>query len=257
MGLLGGGGDANIPLVPAATPPTIPAAEIPSLATTALTTEGDSREASARPKSASASTTFRKKSKSAATQFVFAPQQAAGATTRFGSGNILSVSSPTASVQEDPQAVSSISPSDAWLPEETGDVRDASTTPPDELKQWKVIGIAVITITFIAIVVLAVTFFDSWWTFLRAAICGKRRGGKKKEFVYPFGGEMMVPDWDKRSWEFKLASEDGHRYPTMTSLESIVKEKGRERTQARFDARKEVGFVEPRLMSPQMAYSGF
>lgn len=40
-----------------------------------------------------------------------------------------------------------------------------------------------------------------------------------------FGEETMVPDWEKRSWEFRLASEDGHRYPTMASLESIVKEK--------------------------------
>lgn len=35
----------------------------------------------------------------------------------------------------------------------------------------------------------------------------------------------MIPDWEKRSWEFKLSSEDGHRYPTLASLESISKEK--------------------------------
>lgn len=112
-------------------------------------------------------------------------------------------------------------PSDS--PYTIGDITDASATPPGELTEWKVIGIAVITITFIATAVLAVSFFDSWWGFVRAAVCGK--GRKKNELARGLAGETLVPDWEKRSWEFRLANEDGHRYPTLASLESIVKEK--------------------------------
>ena len=95
-----------------------------------------------------------------------------------------------------------------------GYVADAPATPPGEATEWKVIGIAVITITFITIVVLAITFFDSWWGFLRAIFLGDKHNG---------GDEKLVPDWDKQSWEYNLSKEDGHRYPTMASLESIVK----------------------------------
>ncbi|KAF8971716.1 hypothetical protein BDZ97DRAFT_1752982 [Flammula alnicola] len=103
-----------------------------------------------------------------------------------------------------------------------GYVADAPTTPPAELTEWKVIGIAVITITFIATAVLSVAFFDSWWGFVCAVVCGKRKRKGRG-----LGEETLVPDWEKRSWEFRLASEDGHRYPTMASLESIVKESGK------------------------------
>ena len=95
-----------------------------------------------------------------------------------------------------------------------GYVADAPATPPGEATEWKVIGIAVITITFITTVVLAITFFDSWWGFLRAIFFGDKRNG---------GDENLVPDWDRQSWEYNLSKEDGHRYPTMASLESIVK----------------------------------
>ncbi|KAF9055855.1 hypothetical protein BJ165DRAFT_1521824 [Panaeolus papilionaceus] len=91
-------------------------------------------------------------------------------------------------------------------------------TPPAELTEWKVIGVAVISVTLIAIIILSVTFFDSWWGFLRAVVLGKNKGGN----------ETLLPDPEQRSWEFKLASEDGHRYPTMESLESIAKEKDRQ-----------------------------
>jgi hypothetical protein len=94
-----------------------------------------------------------------------------------------------------------------------GYVPDAPATPPGEATEWKVIGIAVITVTFITTVVLAITFFDSWWGFLRAIFLGDKRNG---------GDEKLVPDWDRQSWEYNLSKEDGHRYPTMASLESIV-----------------------------------
>jgi len=87
--------------------------------------------------------------------------------------------------------------------------------PPGEAAEWRVIGLVVICIGFVATVILSVVFFDSWWGFLHDLACGKIR----RE-----GVEDMVPDWEKRSWEFKLASEDGHRYPTLASLECIAKE---------------------------------
>jgi len=96
-----------------------------------------------------------------------------------------------------------------------GFTKEAPKTPPDEATEWKVIGVAVIAIGFVATAILAIAFFDSWWGFLRATVMGKRKGG---------GVEDMVPDWEKRTWEFKLANEDGHRYPTLSSLESITKE---------------------------------
>jgi hypothetical protein len=128
---------------------------------------------------------------------------------------------------------------------EIGYVADAPTTPPAELTEWKIIGIAVITLTFIGTVILAITFFDSWWGFLCDVFCGGRgnRRGKK------LGGEELVPDWEKRSWEFRLASEDGHRYPTMSSLESIAKEKDKGGSDVTADA----GLG---LTTPELAYSG-
>ncbi|KAH6917038.1 hypothetical protein BKA70DRAFT_1417813 [Coprinopsis sp. MPI-PUGE-AT-0042] len=94
---------------------------------------------------------------------------------------------------------------------------EAPTTPPAELAEWKIIGISVMSITFIAIVVILVTFFDTWWAFVKDVFnCGGRKD---------MGEETLVecPDWKRRTWEVKLASEDGHRYPTMGSLESITK----------------------------------
>ncbi|KAF8910129.1 hypothetical protein CPB84DRAFT_1842781 [Gymnopilus junonius] len=104
---------------------------------------------------------------------------------------------------------------------------DASTTPPAELTEWKVIGVAVITITLIGTLVLSVTFFDQWWGFLRAVLCGKRARRKRDAEMFGSGGEDMVPDWNRRSWKFKLDSEYGHRYPDMGTFGSVEKEKVR------------------------------
>ena len=111
-----------------------------------------------------------------------------------------------------PSETSSAVPSTTSI--QIGYVAEAPATPPGEATEWKVIGIAVITITFITTVVLAIMFFDSWWKFLRAIFLGDKRNG---------GDEKLVPDWDKQSWKYNLSKEDGHRYPTMASLESIVK----------------------------------
>jgi len=108
---------------------------------------------------------------------------------------------------------------------------EGSTTPPSEAAEWKVIGISIIAVTFVATVILAIAFFDSWWGFLRDVVCGER---------YSVGEENLIPDWEKSSWEYKLASEDGNRYPILTTLDDIVaqgkehSEKIRPRSEAMF-----------------------
>jgi hypothetical protein len=96
-----------------------------------------------------------------------------------------------------------------------GVTKEAPITPPAEAAEWKVIGIAAVSIGLVAGIMLSIVFFDSWWGFLRALV------GKKKEN----GAEDLVPDWARRDWEFKIASEDGHRYPTLSSLEFMTKSK--------------------------------
>ncbi|KAJ7109920.1 hypothetical protein C8R44DRAFT_800910 [Mycena epipterygia] len=99
---------------------------------------------------------------------------------------------------------------------EIGVTKEAPSTPPAEAAEWKVIGIAAVSIGLVAGIMLSIVFFDSWWGFMRALV-----GKKRKER----GTEDMVPDWARRDWEFKIASEDGHRYPTLASLESMTKPK--------------------------------
>lgn len=119
-----------------------------------------------------------------------------------------------------------------------GFTQERSAMPAGEATEWKVIGIAIIAITFVATVILAIVFFDSWWGFLRDLMFGKRKGRE---------AEDLVPDWEKRSWEFKLSSEDGHRYPTMSSLESMTKIK-REKGQSSV-------FTRHRTLSPDLQHS--
>ncbi|KAJ7269433.1 hypothetical protein B0H12DRAFT_1095814 [Mycena haematopus] len=104
---------------------------------------------------------------------------------------------------------SSSSPSATITP---GDTKEASSSP-EEATKWKVIGIAAVSIGLIAGVMLSIVFFDSWWGFL-LALAGKKKKG---------GTEDLVLDWANRDWEMKIASEDGHRYPTLASLESMKK----------------------------------
>ncbi|KAK7465463.1 hypothetical protein VKT23_005440 [Stygiomarasmius scandens] len=97
--------------------------------------------------------------------------------------------------------------------------KESSSMSPGEASQWKVIGVGVLTIASITAIVLLIIFFDSWWGLLCDLF------GRKK---HEEGVEDMVPDWEKRSWEFKLASEDGHRYPVhgmMSQTQTYIQEK--------------------------------
>jgi len=109
-------------------------------------------------------------------------------------------------------AIPSLSPSVSPTATPPEGYSQAVSTPPAEAREWKVIGLVIICITFVGTLILSVVFFDSWWNFLRAMVCGRR----ERE-----GSEDLVPDWEKRSWEVQLASEDGHRYPTMGPMENL------------------------------------
>lgn len=103
------------------------------------------------------------------------------------------------------------------IPSDTAE-EDELATPPGELTQWKIIGISIICVTFIAVVVLLITFFDNWWRFVKDVFGISKKGGGSETF--------LTPDWKRRTWEAKLAGEDGHRYPTMTSVDSPAKSSG-------------------------------
>ncbi|KAF7311117.1 P-loop containing nucleoside triphosphate hydrolase protein [Mycena chlorophos] len=75
--------------------------------------------------------------------------------------------------------------------------------------QWKIIGITTAGIVLVAGCLLCFVYlnFDS----MLACVGKKRRRDS--------GSENLVPDWAKGEWESKIATEDGHRYPTLASLE--------------------------------------
>ncbi|KAG5647719.1 hypothetical protein DXG03_008442 [Asterophora parasitica] len=90
-----------------------------------------------------------------------------------------------------------------------------------EAAQWKVIGLVVICITFVAAAILTVVFFDAWWGFVCALVCRRRHNRGKKD---------MVPDWEKQRWEYKIPEDDAalvpaKRYASPTaSLENIKRQ---------------------------------
>lgn len=72
-------------------------------------------------------------------------------------------------------------------------------------KTWKVVGVAVIVVIAVMVVILVVVFFDRWTQFLRDVLLGRKRSD---------GAEYFVPDWEKRSWEVKLAEDDNNQIPS-------------------------------------------
>ncbi|KAH9047565.1 hypothetical protein EDB84DRAFT_1460966 [Lactarius hengduanensis] len=77
-------------------------------------------------------------------------------------------------------------------------------SPPAELPPqrhahadvWRVVGIAVIAVSVVGTTILAVVFFDQWWSFL-CDVCGRRKKRRK------YGKEELVPDWERGSWVFR------------------------------------------------------
>ncbi|KAH8102401.1 hypothetical protein BXZ70DRAFT_928422 [Cristinia sonorae] len=80
------------------------------------------------------------------------------------------------------------------------------------IKQWKIIGVAVIAFSTVAAILLLAVFFDQWWRFIKD-VCGN---GKKNKGL---GNEELVPDWEKASWEVRFG-DDRHRYPSFSSFPS-------------------------------------
>jgi len=74
-------------------------------------------------------------------------------------------------------------------------------------KTWKVIGVSFISVIAVVVVIVSIIFWDRGTRFVKGVLCG----GKRSD-----GIEDFVPDWEKRSWEVKLA-EDNHRYPAVPS----------------------------------------
>lgn len=133
---------------------------------------------------------------------------------KLATSSVNSLSASTSSTQ----IMTSILPSPSSTPSvngnlaQTGEGTQGYGKPPEpsdrDLQQWKVIGVGVIAISALGLAILAIVFFDRWSRFFRDVFCGK-----KKEA----GKEDLIPDWDKRSWEFKLAASDSHRYPILPS----------------------------------------
>lgn len=117
--------------------------------------------------------------------------------------------------------------------------QDASHMPAGEETEWKVIGITVFCITVIGAMMLATFFSDTLIkAFKDVCLCGNRK--RKK-----CGEENLVPDWQMRSWEYKLADEEGHRYPTVSSSLQSMAEKSQSKMQLA---------VSPMVAPPEASY---
>ncbi|KAF8634877.1 hypothetical protein AX15_000631 [Amanita polypyramis BW_CC] len=129
---------------------------------------------------------------------------------------------PTATFTADLGSISPTSTTSSSMPisstaGHSGYAQDASHMPPGEATEWKVIGITVLSITIVGGIMLGILFSDTL-TKLFKDVC---LGGNRKRLKC--GEENLVPDWQTRSWEYILADEEGHRYPTVSaSLQSMV-----------------------------------
>ncbi|KAG6919005.1 hypothetical protein DXG01_009715 [Tephrocybe rancida] len=94
-----------------------------------------------------------------------------------------------------------------------GATAETNAIPHSDSKQWKIIGLVVICITFIAVATLTIVFFDAWWGFLRGLVCRRKYGQERED---------MVPDWEKRSWEYKIPIPSEDRYHTTGSTENLT-----------------------------------
>lgn len=73
-------------------------------------------------------------------------------------------------------------------------------------EEWKVIGVAVISFSAVAAILLLAVFFDQWWGFIRDLVWRKKRKDD--------GVEELIPDWEKADWEVRMAR-DNDRYPSL------------------------------------------
>ena len=117
----------------------------------------------------------------------------------------------------------------SWTSTSVSQISDNGATPTDQLtpkqtagstnqassgmNSWKIIGIGIVTFVGILTLIIGFTFHDTWWDkLLRPAILGKR--DKNVGF-----GEVLIPDWKRRSWRFNIEEKEGaDRYPSDPSL---------------------------------------
>ncbi|KAG6813217.1 hypothetical protein H0H92_013104 [Tricholoma furcatifolium] len=132
-----------------------------------------------------------------------------------------------------------------------GESANTNAVSRSDAKQWKIIGLVIICITFITVATLTIVFFDAWWGFLRGLVGKQRRYGQERE--------DMVPDWEKRSWEYKIAIPS--EYPTTGSMENLTANAagigagpGRARGQEMLPNPHDHPLPASRLISPQPMY---
>jgi hypothetical protein len=99
--------------------------------------------------------------------------------------------------------------SSAGGPSESAGIQ-ADVSESGATRHWKLVGVSVIIVSAVAMLVLSVAFYDQWTAFVRDLLCGWRVGA---------GSEELLPDWEKRSWEYGTKEGDGEsvRFPAMAS----------------------------------------
>lgn len=95
-----------------------------------------------------------------------------------------------------------------------------SSSKDQAIKQWKIIGVAVIAFSTVAAILLLAVFFDQWWRFVKDVF------GRNKQRKLGKGDGELVPDWEKASWEVRFG-DDRHRYPSFSSFPSETGMRGR------------------------------
>jgi len=109
---------------------------------------------------------------------------------------------------------SSASPSTAEGSTQPTNIVPAFLADDSKPAPWKLVGILAIVVTSLTAMILSIVFFDQWTGFLKDMISA----WKTKE---DSGSEDFLPDWEKRSWEFKPNDGDGLRHMSAGSVDSI------------------------------------
>ncbi|KAK1235098.1 hypothetical protein PQX77_001694 [Marasmius sp. AFHP31] len=105
-----------------------------------------------------------------------------------------------------PIVISSFTSQPSLLATPTATITDRNAVtkaPSGNGKEWRVTLILLAVIGGIVGIVLVSTFFKSIWRFIREKTCCRSDAVE----------EDMVPDWHRGSWQFKIANEEGNRYP--------------------------------------------
>ena len=131
---------------------------------------------------------------------------------------------PSASIDESSllQRVQGTGTGASALPSASSASSSSNAAESSDAHRWKIAGIVLIFVALVVVLCLAIVFFDAWTRFVRDVILGRRgkRGGlgKWKGGRWIRNEPELVVDWEKREWEYQLASEDdGHRYPSLDS----------------------------------------